>query len=107
MLAGVTIVDPTSTWIEADVELEADATVHPFTVLRGRSRVAAGAEVGPHCVVTDASVGKDAVVGPFCCLRPGTVLEEGARAGAFVEIKNSRLGEGTNVGAGNITANFS
>jgi bifunctional UDP-N-acetylglucosamine pyrophosphorylase/glucosamine-1-phosphate N-acetyltransferase len=124
MLAGVTIVDPASTWIEADVELEADATVHPFTVLRGRSRVAAGAEVGPHCVVTDATVGKDAVVGPFCYLRPGTVLEEGARAGAFVEIKNSRLGrgakvphssyvgdaeigEGTNVGAGNITANFS
>jgi bifunctional UDP-N-acetylglucosamine pyrophosphorylase / glucosamine-1-phosphate N-acetyltransferase len=124
MLAGVTIVDPASTWIEADVELEADATVHPFTVLRGRSRVAEGAEVGPHCVVADASVGKDAVVGPFCYLRPGTVLEEGARAGAFVEIKNSHLGrgakvphssyvgdaeigEGTNVGAGNITANFS
>ena len=69
-------------------------------------------------------MGKDAFVGPFCYLRPGTVLEEGARAGAFVEIKNSRLGrgakvphssyvgdadigEGTNVGAGNITANFS
>jgi bifunctional UDP-N-acetylglucosamine pyrophosphorylase/glucosamine-1-phosphate N-acetyltransferase len=124
MLAGVTIVDPASTWIEADVELEADTTVHPFTVLKGRSRIAGGAEVGPHCVVTDATVGKDAVVGPFCYLRPGTVLEEGARAGAFVEIKNSRLGrgakvphssyigdaeigEGTNVGAGNITANFS
>jgi len=124
MLAGVTIVDPASTWIEADVELEADATINPFTVLRGRSRVAEGAEVGPHCVVTDAIVGQDAVVGPFCYLRPGTVLEEGARAGVFVEIKNSRLGpgakvphssyigdaeigEGTNVGAGNITANFS
>ena len=124
MLAGVTIVDPTSTWIEADVELEADATIHPFTVLRGGSRVAAGAEVGPHCVVTDAIVGEDAIVGPFCYLRPGTVLEEGAKAGAFVEIKNSRLGrrakvphssyigdaeigEDTNVGAGNITANFS
>jgi len=124
MLAGVTIVDPTTTWIEADVELEADASIHPFTVLRGRTRIAAGAEVGPHCVVVDAVVGKDAVVGPFCYLRPGTVLEEDARAGAFVEIKNSRLGrgakvphssyvgdaeigEGTNVGAGNITANFS
>jgi bifunctional UDP-N-acetylglucosamine pyrophosphorylase / glucosamine-1-phosphate N-acetyltransferase len=124
MLAGVTIVDPTTTWIEADVELEADATIHPFTVLRGRSRVAAGAEVGSHCVVVDAVVGKDAVVGPFCYLRPGTVLEEDARAGAFVEIKNSRLGrgakvphssyigdaevgEGANVAAGNITANFS
>jgi bifunctional UDP-N-acetylglucosamine pyrophosphorylase/glucosamine-1-phosphate N-acetyltransferase len=124
MLAGVTIVDPTSTWIEPDVELQADATIHPFTVLRGRSRVAAGAEVGPHAVVADAVVGPNAFVGPFCYLRPGTVLEEGARAGAFVEIKNSRLGrgakvphssyigdaeigEGTNIGAGNITANFS
>ena len=124
MLAGVTIVDPKSTWIDPEVELEADATIHPFTVLKGRSSVAAGAEVGPHCVVADSVVGKDALVGPFCYLRPGTVLEEGAKAGAFVEIKNSRLGrgakvphssyvgdadigEGTNVGAGNITANFS
>jgi bifunctional UDP-N-acetylglucosamine pyrophosphorylase / glucosamine-1-phosphate N-acetyltransferase len=124
MLAGVTIVDPTTTWIEADVELEADATIHPFTVLRGRTRVAAGAEVGPHCVVVDAVVGKDALVGPFCYLRPDTVLEEDAKAGAFVEIKSSRLGrgakvphssyvgdadigEGANVAAGNITANYS
>jgi bifunctional UDP-N-acetylglucosamine pyrophosphorylase / glucosamine-1-phosphate N-acetyltransferase len=124
MLAGVTIVDPGSTWIEADVELEGDATIHPFTVLRGRTRVAAGAEVGPHAVLADAVVGKDALVGPFCYLRPGTVLEEGAKAGAFVEIKNSRLGrgakvphssyvgdadvgEGANVAAGNITANYS
>src|ERR687888_2353 len=73
MLAGVTIVDPGSTWIEADVELEEDVTVHPFTVLRGRSRVATGAEVGPH----------SSYVG------------------------DAEIGEGTNVGAGNITANFS
>ena len=124
MLAGVTIIDPASTWIDADVELEPDVTIHPFTVLRGRSRVAAGAEVGPHAVVVDAVVGNDALVGPFCYLRPGTVLEERAKAGAFVEIKNSRLGrgakvphssyvgdaeigEGANVAAGNITANYS
>ena len=124
MLAGVTIVDPTSTWIEAEVELEPDATIYPFTVLRGRSRVAAGAEVGSHCVLWDAVVGKNAIVGPFCYLRPGTVLEERAKAGAFVEIKNSRLGRGAkvphssyvgdadigeeaNVAAGNITANLS
>jgi bifunctional UDP-N-acetylglucosamine pyrophosphorylase / glucosamine-1-phosphate N-acetyltransferase len=124
LLAGVTIVDPDSTWIDADVELEADATIHPFTVLRGRTRVAAGAEVGSHCVVADAVVGRNALVGPFCYLRPGTVLEEDAKAGAFVEIKNSRLGRGAkvphssyvgdaeigedaNVAAGNITANLS
>jgi bifunctional UDP-N-acetylglucosamine pyrophosphorylase/glucosamine-1-phosphate N-acetyltransferase len=124
MVAGVTIVDPATTWIDADVELEPDAVVHPFTQLRGRTRVAAGAEIGPHAVVVDAAVGRGVPVGPFCYLRPGTVLEAGAKAGTFVEIKNARvgertkvphlsyigdaeIGEDTNVAAGNITANFS
>jgi len=123
MLAGVTIVDPASTWIDPTVRLEADCTIEPFTVLRGSTTVARGAEVGPHVVAADARIGPEALVGPFCYLRPGTVLESGAKAGAFVEIKNSRLGagvkashqsyigdadigEGTNIGAGNITANF-
>ena len=123
MLAGVTIVDPETTWIEADVEIEPDATIHPFTVINGRSKVAAGATVGPHAVVVDAVIGPDATVGPFCYLRPGTHLEAGAKAGTFVEIKNSRIGAGakvphlsyigdadvgedTNIGAGAITANY-
>ena len=123
MLAGVTIVDPATTWIDADVELEADAVIHPFTVLRGKTRVAAGAEVGPHVVAIDAEIGPGATVGPFCYLRPGAVLEAGAKAGTFVEIKNSHIGEGakvphlsyigdadvgegTNIGAGAITANY-
>ena len=123
MLAGATIVDPATTWIEPSVELEPDSTIHPFTILRGETRVAEGAEVGPHAVVDGAVVGPQALVGPFCYLRPGTVLEAGAKAGTFVEVKNSRLGagvkashqsyigdadigEGTNIGAGNITANF-
>jgi bifunctional UDP-N-acetylglucosamine pyrophosphorylase / glucosamine-1-phosphate N-acetyltransferase len=123
MLAGVTIVDPATTWIEPSVELEPDATIHPFTVLRGQTRVAAGAEVGPHVVAVDAEIGPGVLVGPFCYLRPGTVLEANAKAGTFVEIKNSRVGErtkiphlsyigdaevgaGANIGAGNITANF-
>jgi bifunctional UDP-N-acetylglucosamine pyrophosphorylase / glucosamine-1-phosphate N-acetyltransferase len=123
MLAGVTIVDPATAWIDADVELEAEAIIQPFTMLRGRTRVAAGAEVGPHVVAVDAEIGPGALVGPFCYLRPGTVLEAAAKAGTFVEIKNSRIGEGgkvphlsylgdaeigagTNVGAGNITANY-
>jgi bifunctional UDP-N-acetylglucosamine pyrophosphorylase / glucosamine-1-phosphate N-acetyltransferase len=97
MLAGVTIVDPATTWIDADVEIETDAVIHPFTVVRGASRIAAGSEVGPHAVVIDAVVGRDALVGPFCYLRPGTVLEAGAKAGTFVEIKNSRIGERTKV----------
>jgi bifunctional UDP-N-acetylglucosamine pyrophosphorylase/glucosamine-1-phosphate N-acetyltransferase len=123
MLAGVTIVDPATTWIDPDVELEADSTIHPFTVLRGKTRVATGAEVGPHVVAVDAEIGQDVTVGPFCYLRPGTKLAAGAKAGTFVEIKNSELGagakvphlsyigdaeigEGTNIAAGNITANF-
>jgi bifunctional UDP-N-acetylglucosamine pyrophosphorylase/glucosamine-1-phosphate N-acetyltransferase len=123
MLAGVTIVDPSSTWIEPSVELEADSTIHPFTVLRGKTRVGAGAEVGPHVVAVDAEIGRRVLVGPFCYLRPGTVLEAGAKAGTFVEIKNSHVGEGTkiphlsyigdaeigartNIAAGNITVNY-
>ena len=123
MLAGATIVDPATTWIEPSVDLEPDATIHPFTVLRGQTRVGAGAEVGPHVVVVDAEIGPRVLVGPFCYLRPGTVLEADAKAGTFVEIKNSRVGErtkvphlsyigdaeigaGTNVAAGNITVNY-
>jgi bifunctional UDP-N-acetylglucosamine pyrophosphorylase/glucosamine-1-phosphate N-acetyltransferase len=123
MLAGVTIVDPATTWIDPQVELEPDSTIHPFTVLRGRSRVAAGAEVGPHVVAVDAEIGANVKVGPFCYLRPGTTLAAGSKAGTFVEIKNSRVGERTkiphlsyigdaeigedsNIAAGNITANF-
>ena len=123
MLAGATIVDPASTWIEPSVELEPDCTIQPFTVLRGSTRVGRGAEVGPQVVAVDAEIGPEALVGPFCYLRPGTVLETGAKAGAFVEIKNSRIGERTkvphqsyigdaeigpdsNIAAGNITVNF-
>jgi bifunctional UDP-N-acetylglucosamine pyrophosphorylase / glucosamine-1-phosphate N-acetyltransferase len=123
MAAGVSIVDPASTWIDPDVELEADTTVHPFTVLRGSTMVEAGAEIGPHVVAIDARVGAEATVGPFCYLRPGTVLGARSKAGTFVELKKSligegtkvphlsyigdaEIGEGTNIGAGTITANF-
>ena len=123
MLAGVTIVDPRTTWIEPTVELEADATIEPFTYLRGATRVAAGAVIGANSVAIDAHVGARATVGPFCYLRPGAALGEDSKAGTFVEIKNSRIGDrtkvphlsyigdaeigaDTNVGAGAITANF-
>jgi bifunctional UDP-N-acetylglucosamine pyrophosphorylase/glucosamine-1-phosphate N-acetyltransferase len=122
MLAGVTVVDPATTWIEAEVELEAGAVIHPFTVLAGKTIVRAGAEVGPHAVVHDADIGPGATVGPFCHLRPGTVLAAGVKVGAFVEVKNSTIGErtkvphlsyigdaeigdNTNIAAGAITAN--
>ena len=123
MLAGVTIVDPASTWIEADVEIAADVTIQPFTVLRGATKIQTGAQVGPHVVAVDAEIGPGVTVGPFAYLRPGTVLGEGAKAGTFVELKKARIGarskvphlsyigdaeigEDTNIAAGNITANF-
>jgi bifunctional UDP-N-acetylglucosamine pyrophosphorylase/glucosamine-1-phosphate N-acetyltransferase len=123
MLAGVTVVDPSTTWIEAEVAIEPDAVIHPFTILRGQTTVRAGAEVGPHAVVVDSEIGPRATVGPFSYLRPGSVLAAEAKVGAFVEVKNSSLGErvkvphlsyigdaeigeGSNIGAGAITANY-
>ncbi len=123
MLAGVTIDDPATTWIEPTVTLEPDATIRPFTVLRGATTVAPGAEVGPHAVAVDATIGAGALVGPFCYLRPGTVLGQNTKAGTFVELKNTRLAEGAkvphlsymgdadigeraNIGAGAITVNL-
>ncbi len=123
MLAGVTIVDPASTWIEPGVTIAADACIEPFTVIRGVTDIGAGATVGPHVVAIDARIGPGASVGPFCYLRPGATLAQDAKAGTFVEVKNSELGPGakvphlsyigdasigagTNIGAGGITANY-
>lgn len=113
MRAGVTIVDPSSTWIDADVEIAADATIEPATVLRGATTVGADSIVGPHTTVIDSSIGVGARVisshldgadvgdltnvGPFAYLRPGAVLRQGAKAGTFVEIKKSTVGEGAKV----------
>jgi bifunctional UDP-N-acetylglucosamine pyrophosphorylase / glucosamine-1-phosphate N-acetyltransferase len=113
MLAGVTVVDPASTWIDAGVEIAADARIEPGTTLRGRTRVGAGSTVGPLSTLIDSSLGENvavphsylvecevadgASVGPFAYLRPGAALAQGAKAGTFVEIKNSRIGEGAKV----------
>ncbi len=113
MLAGVTVVDPGSTWIEAEVEIAADARIEPGTSLRGRTSVGAGTTVGPLSTLTDTVLGANvsvphsflvecevadgAQVGPFAYLRPGAALEPGAKVGTFVEVKNSRIGEGAKV----------
>jgi bifunctional UDP-N-acetylglucosamine pyrophosphorylase/glucosamine-1-phosphate N-acetyltransferase len=113
MLAGVTVVDPASTWIDAGVEIAADARIEPGTTLRGATAIGAGAVVGPLSTLIDSNVGAGSQVlhsylvecevragcsvGPFAYLRPGALLEDGAKAGTFVEIKNSHVGEGTKV----------
>lgn len=108
MRRGVTIVDPSTTWIDVTVTLEADATVLPGTQLYGTTSVATGAVVGPDSTLTDVTVGEGATVirthgsssrisagatvGPFSYLRPGTVLGADGKIGAFVETKNASIG---------------
>jgi bifunctional UDP-N-acetylglucosamine pyrophosphorylase/glucosamine-1-phosphate N-acetyltransferase len=139
MLAGVTVRDPASTHVDADVVIGADTTLEPYTFLRGAVSVGSGCTVGPMTTLIDCALGDEVsvphsylnacevesrcIVGPFTHLRPAERLGEGAKAGAFVEIKNSEvaagakvphlsyigdadLGEGTNIGAGTITANY-
>lgn len=113
MREGVTMADPSSVWIDVDVELEADVTVLPQTILRGPTVIASGAQVGPgttliscevgagaqviHTWAELAVIGDGAQVGPFTYLRPGAQLGAGAKAGAYVEIKNSQVGDGAKV----------
>lgn len=113
MAAGVTVVDPSTTYVDAGVTVGADTTIHPNTYLQGTTRVGAGCEIGPSVQLVDSAVadgaivtfakvvgskiGRDASVGPFASLRQGTVLKAGAKIGTFVETKEAVIGEGTKV----------
>ncbi|HEY8721513.1 MAG TPA: bifunctional UDP-N-acetylglucosamine diphosphorylase/glucosamine-1-phosphate N-acetyltransferase GlmU [Pengzhenrongella sp.] len=113
MLAGVTVVDPATTWVDVDVELAQDVTLLPGTQLHGKTVVATGATIGPDTTLTDVQVGEgstivrthgshavigaDSLVGPFAYLRPGTVLGDHAKIGTFVETKNATIGAGSKV----------
>lgn len=113
MREGVTVTDPTSTWIDVDVQLAADVTLLPGTQLLGATTVASGATIGPDTTLrdvvvgerasvvrthgTEAEVGAGATVGPFSYLRPGTRLGADGKIGAFVETKNATIGRGTKV----------
>ena len=108
MLAGVTMVDPNSVWIDRTAVLEADVTLLPNVAITGASIIRGGATIGPDCSLHDtvadhcatiirttsngAVIGEGANVGPYTYLRPGTVLGAGAKAGGFVEMKNANLG---------------
>jgi len=138
-LAGVTIRDPHTTWIDVDVTIGGDSEILPGTQLRGATTIGANAVIGPDTTLTDTEVGDLAVVsrtdatlavigtaanvGPFAYLRPGTVLGAAGKIGTFVETKNTtigkgskvphlsyvgdaEIGEGTNLGASTITANY-
>jgi bifunctional UDP-N-acetylglucosamine pyrophosphorylase/glucosamine-1-phosphate N-acetyltransferase len=139
MADGVTVVDPTSTWVDADVKLAADVTLLPGVQLQGATVVEEDAVIGPDTTLKDvevgagarvvrthaelAVIGAGANVGPFAYLRPGTVLGADGKIGTFVETKNAdigpgakvphlsyvgdaTIGEGANIGAGTIFANY-
>ncbi|MGY1741757.1 MULTISPECIES: bifunctional UDP-N-acetylglucosamine diphosphorylase/glucosamine-1-phosphate N-acetyltransferase GlmU [unclassified Blastococcus] len=113
MVAGVTVVDPATTWVDVTAGVGPDAVLQPGTQLLGTTRVAGGAVVGPDTTLTDCEVGEGAsvvrshasgavigpaaTVGPFSYLRPGTRLARGAKVGAFVETKNVTVGEDSKV----------
>ncbi len=139
MRAGVTVIDPATTWVDSTVTLAEDVTLLPNTQLHGSTAVHRDAVVGPDTTLTDvhigagakvtrthgsgATIGAGSSVGPFTYLRPGTVLGETGKIGAFYETKNvtigrgsklshlgyagdAEIGEDTNIGCGNITANY-
>ncbi|MEA9987077.1 MULTISPECIES: bifunctional UDP-N-acetylglucosamine diphosphorylase/glucosamine-1-phosphate N-acetyltransferase GlmU [Subtercola] len=112
-LAGVTVHDPATTWIDLKTTIEPDVTILPGTQLRGATVIARGAVVGPDTTLLDCEVGEGAIVkrsdatlsvigagatvGPFSYLRPNTVLGADGKIGAFVETKNAQIGDGSKV----------
>jgi bifunctional UDP-N-acetylglucosamine pyrophosphorylase / glucosamine-1-phosphate N-acetyltransferase len=122
MLAGVSILDPEATVIDVGVEIGPDTLIEPFTTIRGSTRIGSGCTIR-HSYLVDCVLEDGASVGPFGYLRPGAVLRSGAKVGTFVEVKNSDIGagskiphlsyigdadvgEGSNLGAATITANY-
>ena len=113
MTDGVTITDPASTFVDAEVEVGQDSVIHPFTTITGATQIGEDCVIGPMSQVRDSvvgdgsriershlehvRVGSKVTVGPFSRLRPGTELEEGVRVGTHTEIKNSRIGAGSAV----------
>ncbi|MCU1478172.1 MAG: glmU [Subtercola sp.] len=112
-LAGVTVQDPATTWIDLKATFEPDVTLLPGTQIRGATVVARGAIVGPDTTLVDCEVGEGATVkrtdatlsvigagasvGPFAYLRPNTILGANGKIGAFVETKNAQIGDGSKV----------
>jgi len=113
MRAGVSIMDPMTTWIDATAVIESDVTIYPGTAILGKTTIASGAVIGPRAVLEsctvlndakiieshcfEATIGKGANVGPYSYLRAGTKLLSGSKVGAYVEMKNATLGEGSKV----------
>lgn len=113
MLSGVSIIDPTTTHVDADVEVGKDSVLHPFTILRGKTKIGRNCEIGPYCNIQSAQIGNECLVqlsqltecrilektevGPYSHIRPDSVIGPRAKIGNFSEIKNARVGYGSKV----------
>lgn len=113
LLSGVTIVDPDNTYISPDVVIEQDVTIYPGTVITGKSYIGSGSEIGPHCDISESSIGQstivrqsaiesskignEVIIGPYAHIRPDSVIANEVKIGNFVEIKNSTIGTKTKV----------
>jgi bifunctional UDP-N-acetylglucosamine pyrophosphorylase/glucosamine-1-phosphate N-acetyltransferase len=123
MLEGVTIVDPSSTFIDATVTIGNDTVIEPFSVIKGATTIGEQCRIGPHVHLEDALVGDRTDCGPFVKLRPGTEIADDVHIGSFAELVRTKVGRGSrvphvsylgdtdlgddsNIGAGTITANF-
>lgn len=114
MLAGVTMIDPATTYVEASVAIGVDTVIHPNTHLRGKTAIGRECSIGPNAIISDSTIGDrckvkasvvegatledDVDVGPFAHLRKGAYLCHGVHMGNFGEVKNSRLGPGAKMG---------
>ncbi|MDD3652654.1 MAG: bifunctional UDP-N-acetylglucosamine diphosphorylase/glucosamine-1-phosphate N-acetyltransferase GlmU [Desulfotomaculaceae bacterium] len=113
MRAGVTIVDPRSTFVDREALVGRDTVLRPFTIVEGNTVIGEDCIIGPgsrladaivgngvviqSSLVIDSFIGDNSVVGPFAYLRPGTKLGQGVKVGDFVEIKKSYIGDGSKV----------
>jgi bifunctional UDP-N-acetylglucosamine pyrophosphorylase/glucosamine-1-phosphate N-acetyltransferase len=94
MEAGVTVVDPASTFVDVGVEIGADTLIEPGCVIHGPTRIGESVHIKPHCTIEESWIGDDVALGPSAHIRPGCRIGDGSRIGNYVEVKNSVLGAG-------------
>jgi len=113
MLSGVTVVDPSSTFVDPGVVIGQDSIIYPFTIIEGKSTIGPNCRIGPgvrlveaqvgegvsiaNSVVLESMIGDYCTIGPFAYIRPGCILEQGVKAGDFVELKKATVGKNSKV----------
>jgi bifunctional UDP-N-acetylglucosamine pyrophosphorylase/glucosamine-1-phosphate N-acetyltransferase len=109
MDSGVTVIDPSSTYIDNTVQIGIDTTIHPFTIIRGNTVIGEGCEIGPNVTLDNSRLGSrvriryssveqariddEVTIGPYAVVRPESIVRSGARLGSFVEIARTDVGE--------------